>query len=198
MKKVKNINQFKTQITEEGRVCTKCKQFKTWENFRKVSKPLATGRTSECIECSRNRVKATKKSWAKYDAKSKKKELKKENPFLYKARLLRSRLISRVPPEIKASTPTGNEIYEWLLNQPLVCYYSGEALELFKMHVDHKTPIVRGGTNDFSNLCLASHHMNTAKGRMTEQEFRELLALIETWEDKGDSLMRRLKQGHFG
>lgn len=65
------------------------------------------------------------------------------------------------------------------------------------MTIDHKIPLQRGGTNSLDNLCLASASMNRAKGTLTHTEFIDLLALINTWEDKGKSLLTRLKQGHF-
>jgi 5-methylcytosine-specific restriction endonuclease McrA len=107
--------------------------------------------------------------------------------------------LSRVKEKaLKDSTPSREELENWLRSSDLKCYYSGEQLGLFTLHVDHKQPLVRGGTNALNNLCFASPHMNTAKGNMTEKEFKSLLKLISKWEDKGESLLRRLKQGHFG
>ena len=196
---IKNLNQFKTDITEEGRVCTACLQFKTWDNYTNQNKAyLNVKKASKCKECASVKLKSRDRTKETLSSKARAAKLKKENPYLYKARTTRSRMLGRVPKELKETTPTAEEFLEWFKSQELVCYYSGIKLDLFKLHVDHKTPIARGGTNELSNLCLASHHMNTAKGRMTEDEFWQLLELISTWEDKGESLLRRLKQGHFG
>lgn len=159
---------------------------------------LNVKKASKCKECTNTKRKTQDRTKEKLSSKARAAKLKKENPYLYKARSARSKLLSRVASEIKNTTPTVDELYAWLTSQKLVCYYSGVELDLFKLHIDHKTPLARGGTNELSNLCLASHHMNTAKGRMTEKEFWQLLKLVSKWEDKGESLLRRLKQGHFG
>jgi 5-methylcytosine-specific restriction endonuclease McrA len=98
----------------------------------------------------------------------------------------------------KQTTPTTTELYDWLKGSDLRCVYSGMQLTIDNITVDHRTPIARGGTNELTNLAICSHHMNTAKGSMTEYEFRVLLELISGWDDKGASLLKRLKQGHFG
>lgn len=185
-------------MTETGRVCTKCLLFKTWDNYRAATKVPGTRKQSECKQCAKEKRKVVGREKEKYSSKARQRLVKKTDPFLYKARAIRQRLLSRVTGELKLTTPKTEDILTWLQTTPLVCFYSGEPLDLFKMHIDHKTPLVSGGTNELSNLCFASHHMNTAKGRMNESEFRQLLALINTWEDKGVSLLKRLKQGHFG
>jgi hypothetical protein len=38
-------------------------------------------------------------------------------------------------------------------------------------HIEHKTPVYRGGTNDPGNLCLSCGPCNEAKGTMTAEEF---------------------------
>lgn len=98
---------------------------------------------------------------------------------------------------MKDKTPVIADIKEWLLAQDLVCKYSNIKLTPLNLQVDHMTPVARGGDNSFSNLCLSSAHMNTAKGAMTFSEFTSLLALIKDWEDEGKALLSRLKQGHF-
>lgn len=185
-------------MTETGRVCTKCLLFKTWENYRTNNKVIGTKKQSSCKQCGKEKRKAVGRTKEQVTKKERQKYIKKTDPLLYKARGIRSKLLARVTGDLKSTTPKTEDILEWLKNTPLICYYSGEPLDLFKMHVDHKTPLVSGGTNDLSNLCLASHHMNTAKGRMNEEEFLQLLELISCWDDKGQSLLRRLKQGRFG
>jgi len=195
---IKNPNQLKSEVTETGRVCTKCLLFKTWNNYRTNNKVIGTKKQSSCKQCGKEKRKTVGRTKEQVTKKARQKHIKKTTPLLYKARGIRSKLLARVTGDLKLTTPKTEEILEWLLNTPLVCYYSGEPLDLFKMHVDHKTPLVSGGTNELTNLCLASHHMNTAKGRMNEEEFLQLLELISHWEDRGQSLLRRLKQGRFG
>ena len=54
------------------------------------------------------------------------------------------------------------------------CFYCGDLLYSsfdMEIHVDHKTPISRGGTNDLSNLALTCGACNLSKGAKTEEEF---------------------------
>ena len=39
-----------------------------------------------------------------------------------------------------------------------------------KMHIDHKVPLFKGGTNDFDNLCLRCERHNLGKG--TDDDYR--------------------------
>lgn len=195
--KPRSPKQFKTDIDDEGRVCTKCNMYKLWEDFKTSSKPIVTKRASSCKQCEKEKrpSRATEKD--RFCAKKRRKELKKSNPILVKARDTRGRLLNRVSGDLKGTTPTVLELEKWF-NSSLVCFYSGESLTLKTVTVDHKIPLARGGTNELTNLCFASNHMNTAKGRMTDKEFKSLLIFVSTWEDGGKSLLTRLKQGHFG
>lgn len=96
-----------------------------------------------------------------------------------------------------AFVPTAPSILQWLTEQPMTCHYSGEKITPATMQIDHKTPLHRGGTNDLSNLCLASKAMNNAKGSMTEREFRSLQNLISTFPDGGAEVLTRLKRASF-
>ena len=51
------------------------------------------------------------------------------------------------------------------------CAYCARPLILF--HVDHKTPMSRGGSNTPPNLQLLCPACNTAKSNLTDEEFRE-------------------------
>jgi len=195
---IKNPNKFKTPLDENGRTCTKCLEYKTWDNYF-VSSKTKTGYQSECKKCKHERKKG-RRDYPKerFCAKKQRQKVKSENPVLFKARNLRSRLLSRTKdPGIKQTTPTISELEKWLTRDQYICYYSGEVLTLDAFTVDHKTPIKRNGTNELSNLCICSNHMNTAKGTMTEDEFTDLLLLIRKWDDRGERLLRRLKQGYF-
>lgn len=205
--KPRTPKQFKTNIDNIGRVCTKCLKYKPWNNYAKVSiKKTITGRASSCIKCALEKRKALGRPKEKeyFCAKKRREELKQINPLLARARRLRQNLLTRASsPELKATTPSTEKLLEWLKNNPNpICYYSGVPLNLLKKNmnrltIDHKTPIGKGGTNELGNLCFASHHMNSAKGAMNEIEFKQLLSLIYTWEDKGKKLLSRLKQGHY-
>lgn len=54
------------------------------------------------------------------------------------------------------------------------CYYCNRELE--KYHIEHKIPLVRGGTNWPANICAACPSCNHRKASRTPREFRERLA----------------------
>jgi 5-methylcytosine-specific restriction endonuclease McrA len=194
--KPRNIKQFKTKALPEGRECTACGEFKVWAEYN-VAKKSHSGRTSKCKVCIRAHRPARDIKKEVIDHKKRKLALKKAQPYLVKARAIRSSLLNRARrfPELRDSTPAIVDIHQWLLAQPLTCYYSGEKVTLWDMHIDHKIPPIRGGTNELSNLCIASVKMNSSKGQMTEKEFKSLLELVQTWEDKGNRILIRLRQG---
>lgn len=133
-----------------------------------------------------------------------KKKVRKNRPDPLKLRAarLRASLLTRGKKHgVEKTTPTKEELLVWFSIEAVygfwVCYYSGLDLRLTDIHIDHKQPLHRGGTNCLSNLCICSKKMNTAKGSMTEQEFKSLLAFLSTWEDRGELVLRRLRQGYF-
>lgn len=92
--------------------------------------------------------------------------------------------------------PKISEIKEWLEKQyPYSCYFTEEKLGR-DFGVDHKIPVARGGSFMLDNLCITSMFINGAKGVMTEEEFKQLLKIISTWEDKGKSLLVRLRSSN--
>ena len=64
-----------------------------------------------------------------------------------------------------------NELFE---KQEGFCVYCGELLYSSfdkDIHIDHKTPISRGGSNDISNIALSCATCNLQKGAKTAEEF---------------------------
>lgn len=61
-------------------------------------------------------------------------------------------------------------------NQNGRCFYTGAILDLMTAHIDHKVPISRGGTNDFSNLALCTPEANLLKHNKTHEEFMTWIA----------------------
>ena len=57
-------------------------------------------------------------------------------------------------------------------NQKGRCMYCGRKLALADMHVDHKTPVARNGSDNDKNLQMLCGPCNTRKGDMTDGEFR--------------------------
>lgn len=197
MVKIQNNNKFKTFIDSEGRVCTSCGVYKKWIDFKGHLRSN-TKHSSKCKGCYKLKRKAGSRKSELYSSKKRLHYLKTHEPFLWKSRILRSSLLSRSPTEeIKNTVPSREELQQWLESTPLVCHYSKIPLSIYDITIDHRIPTARGGTHYLHNLCIASHHMNTAKGTMTEKEFNELLNLIDTWDDKGEKLLKRLKVGRF-
>lgn len=199
---LKHKRRCKTKTDSKGRVCTKCCVYKTWDNYGKCNKASVKLKfTSACKECLKSRMVGRKRDSKKENLRTKelKSLLKTIDPFLVKSRRIRTNLLNRFKDkENKALTPPTAEIKEWLENQPIICYYSGEVLNLDTLTIDHKQPIDRGGTNELDNLCICSHKMNSSKGKMSEKEFTELLSLLHTWEDGGYYVLARLRQGWAG
>ncbi|MBZ5726363.1 MAG: HNH endonuclease [Acidobacteriia bacterium] len=51
------------------------------------------------------------------------------------------------------------------------CAYCGMYPKVGDRHVDHRTPLCRGGAHSAENLCVACSSCNLAKGRMTAEEY---------------------------
>ena len=51
-----------------------------------------------------------------------------------------------------------------------LCFYCFNLLDL-DYHLEHKTPVSRGGLHDFDNLCLSCPSCNHRKGSKTFEEF---------------------------
>lgn len=120
---------------------------------------------------------------------------KRENWFFWKASQVRGSWRSRARKYGHSldDVPTRIEIQEWLESQhPIKCYFTGSFISNEVVELDHKTPLIRGGKFDLSNVGITSRWYNNIKGQMTEKEFRQLLKLVSKWEDGGQSLFRRL------
>jgi len=69
-------------------------------------------------------------------------------------------------------TLTGKEIKEQRRKQDGVCYYCKNILDNNGLgHIDHKTPLSRGGLNIAGNIVIACSTCNLIKGTKTEEEF---------------------------
>ena len=55
----------------------------------------------------------------------------------------------------------------------LTCYLCLEPIQFGKDHLEHKTPLSRGGTNARKNLDVACQRCNCKKHNKTEKEFRK-------------------------
>lgn len=66
-------------------------------------------------------------------------------------------------------------VYEDNIKQygTLTCYLCLTPVPFKKDHLEHKTPLSRGGTNEYSNLAIACQHCNCKKHSKTEAEYKE-------------------------
>lgn len=55
----------------------------------------------------------------------------------------------------------------------LTCYLCLKPVEFGKDHLEHKTPLSRGGTNNYDNLEISCQECNCRKHTKTEKEYRE-------------------------
>lgn len=101
-----------------------------------------------------------KESELRASAKYKKTE---KGKFQRRKRKYMSRALGEIDADYLAELLRGN-----------ICYYCGCKITGNKT-IDHKMPIIKGGTNDNDNLVLACVRCNTQKGSKTEEEYREWL-----------------------
>lgn len=52
-----------------------------------------------------------------------------------------------------------------------VCFYCGIKITESNFTIDHRIPLVRGGTNHGNNLVIACHHCNSSKREKTVKEY---------------------------
>ena len=95
------------------------------------------------------------------------------NPFARRLQERKRRALKR-----KLSTENVNE--EFIINlkeyQNNKCVYCQTDITNTKFHIDHRTPLVRGGGHIRKNLQLLCPPCNLKKGRKTHEEFLDYLA----------------------
>lgn len=107
------------------------------------------GRKPSCKACERERV----RQWSL------------QNPDKERERAARRRARG-------ASVTFDSSIRQRLFaDQNGVCFYTKQALDISTAHIDHRIPISRGGTNDYSNLVLCTSEANLLKHNKTDEEF---------------------------
>lgn len=65
---------------------------------------------------------------------------------------------------------SAEDILQMVEDQGRLCAYCEEPLDA-SYHVDHMTPLVRGGSNDWSNLAISCQPCNSRKHAKTAEEF---------------------------
>lgn len=61
----------------------------------------------------------------------------------------------------------------------LTCYLCLKPVRFGEDNLEHKTPLSRGGGNDFNNLAIACKLCNSKKSEKTEKEYRQWLELSD-------------------
>ncbi len=78
---------------------------------------------------------------------------------------------------LKSGTPgeyTADEVWAMYEDQGGLCAYC-ETVLFGSYHVDHITPLVRGGRNDWTNLAIVCPRCNHSKGTKSAEEFCQRL-----------------------
>ncbi|MHB1764733.1 MAG: HNH endonuclease [Gammaproteobacteria bacterium] len=118
----------------------------------------------------------------------KKNNLKKQNPFEYRAKALR---IAYAKLGHKLSIEQVRE----MMHANSRCYYCGFDLNANPLEygIDHKTPKNKGGTNDMGNLVLCCRKCNSVKGTLTDTQYIDLLAYLKDKPEVFENLYKRLR-----
>ena len=83
----------------------------------------------------------------------------------------------RVRPTERVNWPKGLK-RQLMKRQNNTCVYCGYRRIASSMEIDHMNPVVRGGSNDTSNLQVICRPCNLRKGIQTDEEFRARYARL--------------------
>jgi 5-methylcytosine-specific restriction endonuclease McrA len=99
------------------------------------------------------------------------KKWRRKNPEMTKAAKHRRR-VSEASGGI-LSPATVKAVYEDNIKRfgTLTCYLCLKPIAIKEDHLEHKTPVSRGGTNEYTNLGISCCKCNSQKGRKTLEEF---------------------------
>jgi len=119
-----------------------------------------------------------------------KSKLRKENPFLYRAKALRQAF------KKLGHSFTLEEVIN-IMNLASICEYCHKLIEPLDYSIDHKTPLNKGGTNDIGNLHLTCIKCNKVKGDLTDEQFKDLMGYLADKPEVYDNLYKRLRMANF-
>jgi len=86
------------------------------------------------------------------------------------------------------STVTQKMILDLLEKQEYRCALSGRELTPETASLDHILPLSRGGKHDISNVWIVDHHINSAKGTKTVEEFVAMCSEVTEHQNKKTQL----------
>lgn len=91
------------------------------------------------------------------------------------------------------------ETIERLLRDATQCGYCGKPIDALAgrkspraLHIDHRKPKGRGGTNALANLHAVCRLDNLAKGSLLDEEYRALLGFLGGYPEMKTRVLRRL------
>lgn len=143
--------------------CSKCKEWKPVSEFVKG----VNGRPhSYCLLCSRKWFEDRRRK----NGVPPKRVSNEESIARRKAYKREHNRISVHNRRAAGKMPGRFDIGRMLCEQDARCAYCGDLLSN-GYHIDHKTPVSRGGTNGPENLHLTCAKCNLRKGTMTHEEF---------------------------
>ncbi len=151
--------------------CSKCKTWKPLDQFVRSSRRRADGSIyklphSHCKQCNAAWFEARRGEPRKRPYR----EHYKLSPEAKKRRILEANQVNKHNRRAAGRMPKKAVIKQMLLDQKCLCVYCGQDIS-DGYHIDHKTPVSRGGTNAADNLHLTCARCNISKGSMTHEEF---------------------------
>ncbi len=174
--------------TEEVYICTVCKQPKLRDEFH-LEKRAKSGLRASCKLCRKEyarkyneanceaRREGRREYARKYNeanpekAREANREYREANPEKERERSRKRRALKR---GAEHEPYTEAELNEMWYEQDGVCFYCYTPL-FGHYHVEHMTPLCRGGADKLDNLCLACPTCNLRKNSKTAEEFIALL-----------------------
>ena len=133
-------NKYKSEVDENGRVCTRCNRYKSWDKYPKA-RMKATPYKNICKSCENKKNREHWKSMSLNDKIKKRSYSIKSN---WSARAKKY--------EKREEVPTRQEIEDWLRSfKEFRCAFSGELIEDLDFQIDHNIPISRGGSFSLDN-----------------------------------------------
>ena len=151
--------------------CSKCRRFASVDAFSPDRRAM-DGLQSQCKRC----ICANGKKW------------REENPEKWRAS--RSRWRANNPDKVRAihrntshkryRQKSGGigaaELLAWEAAQRKVCHWCGVRCKTW--HVDHRTPLAKGGRHDLDNLVIACPSCNLSKAARDPIEFAQSLGKL--------------------
>ena len=145
------------------------KKAEKYDNEREHLKEIALKSYHKCkgTEAYKKRMERTRESRNKYIRKWNKTPKGKQNSTVCRHRRMSRKLNAK-------DSFTADDIKDLYATQGGSCYYCSVEIEN-GFHVDHMTPLSRGGRNDVSNICLACAPCNLKKHTKTAEEFQQVI-----------------------